>query len=616
MLLDPDSQQLVHHQPLPSLLLDSRHDKIVAANAVMADLLGTDCVGRPFSDFLASDIAATIVFLDAVAHFGTYVDRRLALKGANDTPLKLQSYGVQQDSGHVLLSFLDLRELEARNRDAEIEAHQKAGLRRWQSIYGFFREVEAQNHLILEAAGEGIYGINAKGQATFVNRAAQEMLGWSADDLIGRELHPIIHHKHLNGDHFPAHQCPIYASFRKDKTMRVDDDVFWRKDGKPIMVEYTSTPIYDHNVLAGAVVIFRDVTERRENERKLREALTEVEQLKVKLEDENDYLLTEARSARSHAGVVGVSDAIKALNAQIDLAARNNAHVLISGPAGTGKSLTVSAIHEASERQRRPLVNINCSETRLEILEAELFGHKRGAFPGATRDQAGKLVMANNGTLHLDEVADLPKPLQAKLFDTLQSGGFQRPGDTGKTEVALTVIATTTRDLAAEVRAGRFRQDLFFALNLFSIQCTPLNQRPEDIPYLAQHFLDQTIRRLRLPQTRLSRANISALEHYSWPGNIRELENVIERAAILAQGRRLEFDFQVNEPAALQDTNAILTFEELKTLERQNLERALQRTKGKVAGAQGAASLLGLPPTTIYSKIKSLGIDASSMKSE
>lgn len=614
MLDDSPYLPVVDLQPLPALLVAPRANRILKVNPAARLLFGLDTAEARLSDILVSATGDMAVFLDAVAHFGRYTARALQFRGAGEVPPRVQTYGVQLDDDEVLLSFLDLDDLDKRSREAEQEAQQKGGLMQWQKIYGFFREVEAQNHLILEAAGEGIYGINAQGQATFVNRAAQEMLGWSADDLIGRELHPIIHHKHLNGEHFPAHQCPIYASFRKDETMRVDDDVFWRKDGKPIMVEYVSTPVYDQQVLAGAVVIFRDVTERRENERKLREALDEVKELQQKLEQENDYLLTEIRSARSQAGVVGVSPAIRSLNAQIELAAQGNAHVLVSGPPGSGKSMTVSAIHEASSRHRRPLVRINCSETNAQTMEAELFGHRRGAFPGANRDQTGKLLMANNGTLHLDEIADLSKNLQAKLHDVLQSGSFQRLGAVEDTPVLLNVVATTSRDLSAEVRAGRFRQDLYFALNLFSIRCEPLCDRAEDIPYLAKHFLDRMTRRLRLPAARLSQANIKVLTEYGWPGNVRELENVIERAAILAQGGRLEFDFHLAGTSPGPGPDVVLTNEDLRDLERKNLENALARTKGKVSGVQGAASILGIAPTTAYSKIKSYGIDPAEFR--
>ncbi len=608
MLVQTESARLIAHHPMPTIMVDTRADSVVAANDAGRALLGEATLSAPLSRSMESDIAAAAVFFDAVAHFGTYVDRSLSLTGAKGAALRLQTYGAQLKTGLVLLSFLDLDEHDRRNQQAEREAHQNAGLSKWQNIYGFFREVEAQNHLILEAAGEGIYGINAKGQATFVNRAAQEMLGWSSDDLIGRELHSIIHHKHLNGDHFPAHECPIYKSFRRDETMRVEDDVFWRKDGKPILVEYVSTPIYDHDVLAGAVVIFRDVTERKENERKLRDALAQVENLKVKLQQENEYLLTEIRSARSHTGVVGVSPAIKLLNAQIDLAARSGAHVLVSGPSGSGKSMTASAIHEASDRHHRPLVRINCDQKKAADLEAELFGYRRGAFAGAARDVTGKLLMAHNGTLHLDEVATLPAKVQASLHDVLQAGHFRRLGDSVDIPVAAKVIATTSYDLLGEVRAGRFRQDLYFALNVLPIMTEPLKNRPEDIPYLARHFLDRTMRRLRLPKMTLTKANIETLQSYDWPGNVRELENVIERTAILAQGGRLQFDIQSGQSDVATETNRVLSQKELRQLEIKNFEAALRRAKGKISGKSGAAAILGLLPTTAYSKAKSLGI--------
>jgi DNA-binding NtrC family response regulator len=241
-------------------------------------------------------------------------------------------------------------------------------------------------------------------------------------------------------------------------------------------------------------------------------------------------------------------------------------------------------------------------------LEAELFGYRRGAFVGATRDVTGRLLMAHNGILHLDEITSLPSNIQAKLNDVLQRGQFRRLGDSAETTVSLKVIATTSRDLLSEVRAGRFRQDLYFTLNLFSINCEPLKDRPEDIPYLARHFLDRTTRRLRLPKARLSKANISALKKYDWPGNVRELENVIERAALIAQGARLTFDLQLGEGSVLPVSDRILTQKELRDLEVKNLENALRRARGRVSGKTGAAAILGIAPTTVYSKVKVFGI--------
>ena len=308
MLDDSTLRDALSINPLPALLVDARAGRIEAHNSAAQALFGEGLKQKPLSDYLRSPRMEMAVFLEATLHFGSYLDTALSFQNQDGIDLRLQTYGThlpETDMHCVMLTFLDLDAQERRQRASDQNAHYKAGLFEWQTVYGFFKEVEAQNRLILDAAGEGIYGINAEGKATFVNQAAQDMLGWDAKDLIGRELHSIIHHHHLNGDVFPPHECPIYDTFRKDKTQRVENDAFWRKDGKPILVEYVSTPIYDQNVLAGAVVIFRDVTERKENERKLREALAEVEDLRIALEQENDYLLTEIRSEPSHMGLVG-----------------------------------------------------------------------------------------------------------------------------------------------------------------------------------------------------------------------------------------------------------------------------------------------------------------------
>jgi len=607
---DSNISLAMHHQPLPSILFDLGKGIVTAANDTAQSLFQGTLSGQRLDDILAVSAAQMAVFLEAVLHFDRYIDNVLAFRSMGGQELRLQTYGTKITENQVMLAFLDLNAQEHRIEQALQEAHHRAGLTQWQSIYGFFREMEAQNQLILEAAGEGIYGINAEGKATFVNRAAQEMLGWDAADLIGRDLHSIIHHHHLNGDSFPARNCPIYDSVRHDKTVRVEDDAFWRKDGKPILVEYVSTPIYDHGVLAGAVVIFRDVTARKEGEKKLRQALEEVEKLKDQLEQENDYLLTEIRTARSHAGIIGSSASVRNLNAQINLVADTKTNVLISGSPGTGKSLAVSAIHQASGRSKRPLVRVDCTDISVRDLEMDVFGVRRGAKRGATRDVVGKLSLANNGILHLNEVSDLPKEFQAKLLAVLNERKFRRIGDMVDTPIDLTVISTTKRDLAAEVQAGRFRQDLYFALCVFPVRCDALNDRPEDIPYLAKYFLDRANARLQLPSSRLTKGNIEALQSYDWPGNVRELENVIERAAILAQGGKLDFEFQRLPLDPASSGKEILTHSDLRQLERDNLVRCLRRSQGKVSGQNGAARLLGLAPTTVHSKIKSLAIEA------
>ncbi len=594
--------------PLPTLVYDPRLDRVVACDARIGQLFDANVQSMGLASFLMSDPGEFAVFLEAVFYFGSYVETGLSFAASDGGMLELEVFGTAVPGTEQSLVALSFQELDAKGRRAHLaekNTHQRLGLKHWQEVHGFFQEVERENRLILDAAGEGIYGINADGKATFVNRAAQEMLGWKAEDLIGQDLHAMIHHHHLDGGHFPARECPIYRSFRMEETVRVDEDAFWRKDGKPILVDYVSTPIYDRGVLAGAVVIFRDITERRENERKLRAALSEIEELKAQLEQENDYLLTEMRTSRSQKGLVGQSAYTRSVNAQIGLIAETETNVLVRGTPGSGKAQIVSLIHDASPRGKRPLVHVDCATKTARDLEIELFGYRKGAFRGADRDTVGKLVLAQNGTLHMDEITDMPLDFQTKLLEVLRQGHFTRIGATEPTPLGTRIISSTARDIDIEVEAGRFRRDLFFELAVFPIQTQDLRSRCDDIPLLAQHFLEQTVRRARLPMTRISRANIETLQSYDWPGNVRELQNVVERAAILAQGGKLVFDFATSQTQSLIEADRIYSAAELRTFERNNLVACLRRAGGRVSGQNGAAQLLGLAPTTLYSRIKS-----------
>ena len=619
MATDSLSLDLIALNPLPAILLDPARDAVLQHNQHAERLFETGFATPALAPLLNSNPMEFSVFLEAVLHYGDYSSRRVAFRNRVKTPLNVEVFGRRVDGGDgplVFLSFLDLDQQRRKDDQARQDVHQRAGLLRWREVYHFFQEVERENQLILDAAGEGIYGINAQGKATFVNRAAQDMLGWDAEDLVGRELHSIIHHHHLDGTAFPAKTCPIYKSFRQEQTQRVENDAFWRKDGKPILVEYVSTPIYDHGVLVGAVVIFRDVTERKENERKLRSALEEIENLRTALEQENDYLVSEIQTERSGTGLLGVSPSIRNINAQIALLADTDANVLISGKNGTGKAHIASLIHAASDRRKRPLVRVDCSAKSVQEFEAELFGYRRGAFRGAARDTVGKLVLAQNGTLYLEEVAAMPPEFQARLLAVLQDGQFQRLGDTTMTPIALRIVSTTNRNLEEEAHAGRFRQDLFFELSVFPIRTQNLKQRIEDIPYLAQHFLEQTQKRLRLPPMRFSKSNIETLQAYDWPGNVRELKNVIERAAILAQGGRLKFAFSKPGNALLESPGKFFTEAEFRALERQNLLACLRRSGGRISGPGGAADMFGIAPTTLRSRMKSFGIALSDLQDE
>ena len=482
--------------------------------------------------------------------------------------------------------------------------------------------IKRQNELILQAAGEGIYGLDCEGLTTFVNPAAARMLGWDASELIGQPMHALLHHSKPGGARYPAHQCPIYAAFKDGAVHHVDDEVFWRKDGSHFSVEYTSTPIRENNQLVGAVVVFKDICERKQAEQALREAFAEVEQMKQRLEAENDYLQEEFRVRHDFKDIVGQSHAIQQVLQQVELVAPTLASVLISGESGTGKELIACAIHERSERSDRPLIRVNCAAVPRELFESEFFGHVKGAFTGAVKDRAGRFELADGGTIFLDEVGEIPLELQSKLLRVLQEGQFERIGEEKTRKVDVRVIAATNRDLKSDVEAQRFREDLFFRLNVFPIEAVSLRRRIEDIPLLAEHFIRVICGKLNRPEPRLTQANVKQLQAYEWSGNVRELQNVVERALIVSKGSRLQFDLPAGDriPGAnpaetlVVEPSLGLPYSETERLarDRANIVAALRLSDGRISGVEGAAELLGIKPTTLASRMKTLGISKTS----
>ncbi|WP_439523322.1 sigma 54-interacting transcriptional regulator [Marivita sp.] len=611
-LLRPDS--LLQALPQPVLVLDTTRDRVVDWNPHAAVLLTGRAEARPgrFSDYLQAALPQFVVFIEEIDHRGEGWTRDVALTSEDGRALRCEILArpVQGNPGWVTLVLTDLRALDRRAEQAAAAETFRAGLIEWKRTESFFAELERQNQLILNAAGEGIYGVNAEGKTTFVNRAAQEMLGWTSEDLLGHDIHSMIHHHHLNGEAYPSQQCPIYRSFRFEQVNRIEDEVFWRKDGKPIRVEYVSTPIYDQQVLAGAVVIFRDITERKEGERKLRDALAEVAALRDRLEQENAYLQEAITSERAHHNIIGNSPAIRQIVTRIDLVAGTDATVLISGETGTGKSLVATAIHKASPRARRPLIHFKCSSVAPEEVEAELCGQVRGAPNGATRDKPGKLELAHGGTLFLDDVEELPLEIQGKLLASLQNSAVTRLGDTREKPLDIRVIASTSLSETQIRRTQRIREDLYLFLNVFPITCQPLRDRPEDIPLLAAHLLKAACRRLNRPEPILTERVVQQLQSYEWPGNVRELNNVMERAAIVSQDRKLVLEL-ATPASSISTSGSFRTEAQMQDMLRNNLIAALRETHGRISGPTGAAALLGVKPTTLYSRISALSIGES-----
>lgn len=636
-----------------------------------------------------------------------------------------------------------------------------------------------KNELILNAAGDGLVSVDLDGKFTFINPAAAKMLGWEIKELISKRGHDILHHSKPDGAPYPQEECPILAAFKDGVIRYVDNEVFWRRDGTRFPVEYTSTPVREDGKLVGAMLVFRDITERKDVEKALRgtlyrlskknryesiissvtrivhqsinfqevlenaieamstnidkvqhvsiylveggeavmrsyrgypdwfvervrripypkgftwkiimdgkprycadvnqdtaigpsareagiksylsmpiffegksvgvinisslhknafnkeeiqlleivarqvgiainnaqqaealrNALREVEQLTLRLQAENIYLQEEIKTEYNFEEIIGHSATLEKVKRKVEHVAPTEASVLIQGETGTGKELVARAIHNFSLRKDRPLVKVNCPALPAGLIESELFGHEKGAFTGAVSHKVGRFELANGGTIFLDEIGDLPLELQAKLLRVLQEGEFERVGGSRSIKVDVRVIAATNRDLRQAVEEGKFRSDLYFRLNVFPILIPPLRERKEDIPVLITHFAIKYGTKLGKKIETISQEMMDVLLAYPLPGNVRELENIIERAVILAHTPIIQIDesLEVRLDADL-DTQISGTLEDV---ERAHILRVLEKTNWVIHGKRGAALVLGMNPHTLRSRMKKLGI--------
>jgi formate hydrogenlyase transcriptional activator len=345
----------------------------------------------------------------------------------------------------------------------------------------------------------------------------------------------------------------------------------------------------------------------------LESALAELRRLKERLEAENVYLKQEVGA--EHRAIVGTSQALAAVLEKVARVAPTNASVLICGETGTGKELVARAVHEGSPRRSRPMVKLNCAAISAGLVESELFGHTKGAFTGAVDKRAGRFELADGGTLFLDEVTELPLETQVKLLRVLQEREFEPVGSSKTHSVDVRIIAATNRDLEREIAAGRFRSDLYYRLNVFPIDVPPLRARREDVAELAEHFVAQLARKLGRPACRLRPETLRALEAHDWPGNIRELQNAIERAMISTAGEWLEIDWLCNSSPPVGEavkreapTVGVVRSDALNAVEREHIAAVLRRTGGVIEGPKGAATLLDMKPSTVRYRIKKLGI--------
>ena len=485
------------------------------------------------------------------------------------------------------------------------------------------RQLESANQPILDAVGDGIYGLDLEGNISFANPAAMQLTGYPKEALIGHSIHEL--HLYARWDGTPYHfiETGIYQTLKQGVASQSDSDVFWRHAGDHFAVSWTCTPIMRGSNVQGAVLAFRDITQRKRQEHQLREALAEVETLRDRLQAENAYLQAEVKTEGRFDSIVGESPALRAVLEQIEQVAPTNSSVLITGESGTGKEAMARAIHDLSPRRDRPLIKVNCGAITPTLIESELFGHEKGAFTGASKQRQGHFELADGGTIFLDEVGELPLDAQVKLLRVLQEQEISRLGSERAIQVDVRVIAATNRDLVEMVEAGRFRMDLFYRLNVFPLNVPPLRERRDDIPLLVAKFLADQGRAQGRTFSRVSEDGMQLLMEYHWPGNIRELQNVIERSAILARdkvvpiARHLVYSGIASGLDAATDVTPEAgqtepVFVSLASNEANYIRRVLEHTGWTIAGKGGAAEILDLPASTLRSRMKKLGIERRS----
>ena len=461
-----------------------------------------------------------------------------------------------------------------------------------------------------------LHTIDAEGLITDVSDHWLEKLGYAREDVIGHSILNFLSdasRQQLDGG--------IREIIESGDRQNVPRQMLGSSGDVLDVVMSAHTEVDKTHGVRRLLVATKDMTARNRGEAKLREAYGEIARLKEELERERDYLREEVQVSMNFGRIVGESPALAAMLARIEAVADTPANVLIVGETGTGKELVAHAIHARSRRADAPLVKVNCASIPHELFESEFFGHAKGAFTGAYRDRVGRFQLADGGTIFLDEVGEIPLELQGKLLRVLQEKEFEKVGEDTTRRVDVRVIAATNKDLEEAVETGKFREDLYYRLSVFPVQVPPLRRRGDDVIQLAVHFLEQDCREFGRPCPGFTQSQVDAMRRYDWPGNIRELKNVIERAVILSKGDTLQLDIAgaddsrvlpllpvVPEASGKLVERNFYTEKELKLQQRDNMRRALEFADWRISGKGGAAELLGLKPSTLTDRMRSFGL--------
>ena len=473
--------------------------------------------------------------------------------------------------------------------------------------------IEQHYRELYRATPAMLHMVDSRGRIVHVSDRWLQKLGYRREEVLGRLITDFM------GEEFRA----SLGGGRLENViahgeLENEPRTYVSKSGEIVEVVLSATADRDQSGAVSALLVAsKDVTERNRAERQLRAAFEENARLREELERERDYLREEVQVSMNFGRIIGESPVLKKMLARLEAVAQTSASVLIQGESGVGKELVAHVIHARSPRSNGPLVKVNCASIPHELFESEFFGHVKGAFTGAVRDRVGRFELADGGTIFLDEVGEIPPDLQSKLLRVLQESEYERVGDDHTHSVDVRVIAATNRDLEQAVEQGRFREDLYYRLSVFPIDVPPLRERGDDVVQIASHFLERTCQEFGHRALTLSKQQATLLKRYDWPGNIRELKNVIERAVILSRGKVLRLDLAMSDilhaPHAADEhsetaVERVLTDGELRDLERQNLVRALRASNGRVSGPNGAAKLLGIKPTTLTDRIKKFRI--------
>ena len=450
---------------------------------------------------------------------------------------------------------------------------------------------------LFRTTSDAIVFTDTERRLVMVNRAVAKMFGFGPKEILGKKTSVL----YASPEDYERQGRERY-NLSAEERAKPYEVTYQRKTGELFVGETVGCIVKDAaGEIFGFGGIIRDVSERKQREQELNIAYREIEDLKNRLQAENAYLQEEIRTAHGFREIKRESEAFERVLHKVEQVAPTPSTVLVLGESGTGKELIARAVHDKSDRRDRPLVKVSCAVLPANLIESELFGHEKGAFTGATSRRVGKFELADKGTIFLDEIGELPVELQPKLLRILQEGELERLGGAQTQRVDVRVIAATNRDLETMVEAGKFREDLFYRLNVFPIWVPPLRERKEDISILARHFVQRFGAKFGKKVDRIPAKVMDVLAASDWPGNVRELGNVIERAMILTTGDALQLEGALPAGGGPSDRPGSRS---LKEMERSLIERALEETSWVIEGPRGAAQRLEIPPSTLRARIK------------